>query len=330
MGADIGTDSVTALVADLVGTIVGRRRMPVAPEIDAAERLKSARRVVRDALGSAAAPSTAVVAAAVATTGIVSADGRVITAPPPGWSGLDLATEVRKFIPAPVSVHNDIRLGALAERWRGAAQDANDVLYVQAGRAMGTALLIDGQPHVGFHDAAGELSFGGAWRWADAYDRFLTVGAEQPPHQNPNRDPNDLLAAAAHGEARARRAVYALSRSLAEGIETLVAALDPEVVIIGGSLSQAGEAVAEPVRQHLKAHCLFQSKVAVSTVGEDSVAVGAVRAALDNFETLLYSEGFAPDAPSRDPDRHDRARAGTTSNPAGFEAADRSRVSPNS
>jgi predicted NBD/HSP70 family sugar kinase len=67
----------------------------------------------------------------------------------------------------------------------------------------------------------------------------------------------------------------------------LVASVDPQLVVLGGGMSRAGALIAEPFTRHLSAMCLFEPHVVISTMGDESVALGAVRLALDEVQRHL-------------------------------------------
>ncbi|TMR90640.1 hypothetical protein [Nonomuraea basaltis] len=68
----------------------------------------------------------------------------------------------------------------------------------------------------------------------------------------------------------------------------VVALLQPELVVLGGGLSGAGELLAAPLREELAELCLFPVRVETSRLGSESVALGAVRLALDHVEHALF------------------------------------------
>jgi predicted NBD/HSP70 family sugar kinase len=304
LGIDLGSDPVLVLISDLVGNIVASCQLPVSLSAEPGERMAAVQRAVDAALKTAGLEHDALLAAAVGTTGIVDSSGRVVlSAVLPGWTGLDLAGEIRKFVTAPVVVQNDLRLGAVAERWRGAAKGADDVVYLHAGIRMGSGFLIDGRPHRGFRGAAGELSSASGHRWIRAYNRMLeqaghpaAVGQARRSRTGLAGDAATIFEAAASGDSGARQAVEAFALELIRGAEALVVTIDPEVVVVGGSLSRAGEFIAEPIRQHLAKTCIFEPRVAISPLGDEAVALGAIRIALDDVEARLFTDGLATDA----------------------------------
>jgi predicted NBD/HSP70 family sugar kinase len=79
-----------------------------------------------------------------------------------------------------------------------------------------------------------------------------------------------------------------------------VLALDPQVVVIGGGFSRSADLILEPLRRELQRLCLRVPEVRASTLGDESVALGALRLSLDEVDHRLLSTGLsAPVAPRR-------------------------------
>jgi predicted NBD/HSP70 family sugar kinase len=98
----------------------------------------------------------------------------------------------------------------------------------------------------------------------------------------------DVFAGAAGGDAAATTIVETLAGRLGRGIATVATVLDPELVVLGGGVANAGPALLEPVRRHVRAHTPIPPRVELSALGDESVAVGAVRLALNEADTHLF------------------------------------------
>ncbi|HEY8981509.1 MAG TPA: ROK family protein, partial [Streptomyces sp.] len=97
-----------------------------------------------------------------------------------------------------------------------------------------------------------------------------------------------VFSRAVDGDAGARAAVDRFFRRLLHDVSALVLALDPELVVIGGSTAGLGALLA-PLRDELARYCLRPPQVALSTLGEAAVATGALRLALDHVERQLFA-----------------------------------------
>ncbi|WP_328808964.1 ROK family protein [Nonomuraea montanisoli] len=274
VGVDVGGDRILACLADLNGDVVAWERAGVPDDAPAPERLEAARRTSLACVDAAGVPRTRVLTVAAGTSGIVDRTGRVsLSTVLPGWTGVDLAGLAGRWFGCTGLAANDANLAALAEHWRGSAQHASDVVYVLAGHRLGAGILIGGRLHAGRSGAAGEI---GALRqvgWDDAARELVKeAGAEE------------VFAAAGAGDPEALRRVDHYAEGLAIGASALVLTVDPDLLVIGGGKARAGEVLLAPLRRHLAELCLRAPEVVTSTFGEESVALGAVRLALDHVE----------------------------------------------
>ena len=100
--------------------------------------------------------------------------------------------------------------------------------------------------------------------------------------------PRRVFAGAAGGDAAATAIVETLAGRLGRGIATVATVLDPELVVLGGGVANAGPALLEPVRRQVRAHTPIPPRVELSALGDESVAVGAVRLALNEADGRLF------------------------------------------
>ncbi|MEB8339503.1 ROK family protein [Streptomyces endophyticus] len=280
LGLDVGVHKVLAVVADLSGTVLGVRRTAVSPELPPERRLAAARALGRRALrGTGEGPVRAV---GVGTTGIVTADHTVaVSSRLPGWAGTDLAADFREGFGAPVVAGNDSKLAALGERWRGSARTMRDVVYVHVGRRISTGIVLGGTVLHGTHGAAGEIGELPGSDWHRAHERLLARWGT----------PEALFAAVRERDRSAARALDSFIADLVQGIAPVVLTVDPEAVVIGGGLSRAGDVLLDPLRARLSEVTLFPVAVVGSELGDEAVAHGALRLALDTVEAQLFGMG---------------------------------------
>lgn len=286
-GLDIGPHKALCLVTDLRGDIVASARADVHPAMSAAERLAAALGVVDEATRG----RSNVRALGVGTSGVVSAGKIVISDRLPDWQGLDLAGELGAGRPYPVLAGNDTKLATLAEHWRGVAQGTDDVVYLLVGRSISLGLMLGGRLHTGHNGSAGEIGVLRQLGWYTALDRFLSY---DPSAADPASAAERVFAAARRGGPEAAAVVSAFVADLATGVAATVLTLDPQLVVIGGGLSKAGDLLSEPLRAELDRLCLFPVRVETSVLGDESVALGAVRLALDHLHDELFNVTLDP------------------------------------
>ncbi|MGY0234262.1 ROK family protein, partial [Longispora urticae] len=170
---------------------------------------------------------------------------------------------------------------------------------------------IDGAPYRGAHAAAGELGFldlglppndptgrpatnegtgpferlVGAAAIHELATAMTAGGRDRDLHAQltapGDRDITPLFTAAATGNPTAVAVVDRVAARFAQGLSALILLMDPELVVIGGGLSRAGDTLLQPLRRHLAGRTLSATALHASTLGEDAVALGAARHALD-------------------------------------------------
>jgi predicted NBD/HSP70 family sugar kinase len=288
LGIEIGPHRVSALLSDLGGRVldVAQRRVEESAPVD--ERLERVRALVADLLRRAGVARSSLRAVGVAVPGIVEADGTVrLGTALPGWTGLALGDRLRRSFRCPVLVENDANAAAVAEHWKGAAAESDDIVFVLAGLSPGAGSLIGGRLHRGFGGAAGEI---GALHLLgrEATPETLLSTTGEPLHPLDEAQVARVFALARDGDERARQAVDRFIQRLVHDVAALVLALDPELVVIGGwAAGQSG--VLEPLRGELARYCLRPPQVTLSLLGEAAVATGALRLALDHVEGELFA-----------------------------------------
>ncbi|MFE7566061.1 ROK family transcriptional regulator [Streptomyces sp. NPDC057539] len=288
LGIEIGPHRVAALISGLDGRIIGAGSRVVSATADADERLERVRLVVADVLRRTGVSRGSLRAVGVGSPGIVEADGTVrLGTALPQWTGLPLGERLRRSFRCPVLVENDANTAAVAEQWKGAAIDSDDIVFVLAGLSPGAGALIGGRLHRGFGGAAGEI---GALHLLGrgASPETLLSTTDEPLHPLDEQAVAKVFADAKGGDVRAQEAVERFIERLVHDVAALVLALDPELVVIGGWAAGL-DGVLDPLRQELSRFCLRPPRVALSLLGEAAVATGALRLALDHVEEELFA-----------------------------------------
>ncbi|MFF4665678.1 ROK family protein [Streptomyces sp. NPDC001282] len=288
LGIEIGPHRVSALLSELDGRIIGAGSREVSETACADDRLEKVRVMVADVLRRTGVARSSLRAVGVGSPGIVEADGTVrLGTALPDWTGLALGERLRRSFRCPVIVENDANAAAVAEHWKGAATESDDVVFVLAGLSPGAGSLIGGRLHRGYGGAAGEIGALHLLGREATPERLLST-TDRP------LDPLDEAAVAAvfaqarRGDAQAQAAVERYIQRLVHDVAALVLALDPELVVVGGWAAGL-DGVLEPLHRELARYCLRSPRVTLSLLGEAAVATGALRLALDHVEEQLFA-----------------------------------------
>src|SRR5579875_63424 len=227
------------------------------------------------ALQDAGVPSSRVQAVGVAVAGPVErATGICLVAPNLRWSQFPVGPELEAALGCPVAVLNTIHAGALAEARVGAATGANSFVWLYAGSGIGAGIVIDGQIFYGHAGLSGEIGHCGV------------VDSGQPTllaQMKGELDAPAVASAASEGDMVALRILAEAGDYLGRGASYLINILNPEMVVLGGSLAQAGDSLLGPLRSSLRRHTFGPTDVPVvpSRLGAWAELAGAVQVAME-------------------------------------------------
>jgi predicted NBD/HSP70 family sugar kinase len=249
----------------------------------------------------AGSPGIRLVGAGVSVPGAVrEQDGLVRFAPNLGWTDQPFAEMLGAELGRPVKTGNDADLGARAEHLRGAAVGANDVAYVTGSVGIGGGFFVDGAPLRGAMGFAGEVghvmvdSAGDRCRCGAIGCLETKVGENQllaAAGRLPGGGPPavaEVIAAADSGDAKAGAAVDSAAHWLGVGLRPVFSIFNPEMVVLGGLLSQVWIARRQIVLDALDPANLIGSgdplDIRPSALGDDASLLGAAELA---FAPLL-------------------------------------------
>ena len=302
IGVDVGGSKVLAAVVSADGRVVRsvHRRTP--------GRLVQAA-LVEDTLTEAVTEVAAgepIAGVGLAAAGFVDADGsRVRFAPHLPWRDDDVRARLADRWGAPVPRDNDANCAAHAEVTYGAARDAALVVAVTLGTGIGGALIVDGRLVRGRNGMAGEFGHmqvvpdgqpcecgrRGCWEQYASGNALVRVARSRLGHEpsiltdacsgEPDRLTGPMVTAAAvDGDLVARQAFASVGDWLGVGVANLVAAIDPDLVVVGGGVSVAGERLLGPARDALERSLVgvghrVVPPVVAAVLGPEAGVVGA-------------------------------------------------------
>jgi glucokinase len=312
IGVDIGGTKVLAAAVSSTGRVLrtARRTTP-------GRRVEA--RLVEDALTEAVheiAGVRRVGAIGIAAAGFVDAQGeRVRFAPHLPWRDEGVRARLAERWSAPVVLDNDANCAARAELTYGAVGGAQDAIVVTMGTGIGGAVVLDGAVRRGYNGMAGEFGHmqvvpgghpcecGGTGCWeqyssGNALVRFARGRIGQQPTQLEELcggDPSKLTGpmvteAATAGDDAALQAFASVADWLGVGLANLVAAYDPEIVVVGGGLSAAGDLLLEPARRAMRSSLVGAEHrtappVVRAALGPEAGAIGAADLARQTFRS---------------------------------------------
>jgi glucokinase-like ROK family protein len=223
----------------------------------------------------------------------------------PSWHGKSGLERFRKKFGVPVYMDNDANLGALAEHWWGAGKNVNDLIYIKISSGIGAGYIFGGKLYRGSRGIAGELSHmsidpngrvcGCGLRgclstvvsvWA-LQERVNTLATLFPNSSllNGNLSLIDIEDAALAGDQLALQVVMEAANYLTMAFTSLVNLMNPDMIVIGGSLSRLGDLVLNSIQEKMDetalVNTLSRTQLRNSMLGSKGIAIGAATLAIE-------------------------------------------------
>ncbi|MER6910810.1 ROK family transcriptional regulator [Streptomyces sp. NPDC000594] len=310
-GVDVTPLRVRAAVADLTGRTVGEFELPT-PGRRADSAVLRVGRALEGAVAAAGLTTADVHRLVIATPGAFDpSTGRLRYASHlPGWHSPALLEELNTALPMPVEYENDVNLVAVAEQRLGVARGHDNFVLLWNEEGLGAALVIGGRLHRGFTGGAGEVGFlpvpgvplvrgvtransGGFQELAGAQvlpGRARGLGVAGVGQGHYTKVAGDLVARAAEDDSGPyRQFLDEYATGLATGLASLVAVLDPELVVLSGEAIAAG---GEPLRARVEAEltelAASRPRLVLGTVREHPVLRGALESALATTRDEIF------------------------------------------
>ncbi|NPA15106.1 MAG: ROK family protein [Deferribacteres bacterium] len=302
VGVDVGGTQIKAAVFDLNGNMLKSTRAPTESRLGKERVLSNIVSVIEGLF------SEDVAALGVAVASPLDPVEGILYYPPnlPGFGVFNIKSFLEERFGVSVVVDNDANLYAYGEWVRGAGRGAQVLLCVTVGTGIGGGLIHGGNIWHGAHGMGAEFGHitvdpdgpvcncgnrGCLEAMASSY--FLVGYVERRLREGvasrlaPLRgvlEPKLIYEAALEGDTLAHEAFAVVGKNLGVGLSSLINALDPDVVVVGGGLSKAGMILLEPVKKEIYARTLkgIRDRIRVETavLGEFSAVYGAAYLAI--------------------------------------------------
>ncbi len=295
-GLHISRRHMRVAISDVDRTVVAENHLPLAPDHRHDREMDRATLLIGDMVDALDASLSDLLGVGMALpvpvdsrTGVISAPGLLR-----GWDGINVAEAMSERIQLPVFVDTEANLGGLAELRTGAARGAGDTAYIRVGYSIGGSLLIGGSPYRGSSGGAGELGHvsidpngpacvcgnRGCLEAVAGGPALLELFREDSGIQRLR----DLLLRADAGDSGVLRAIADAGRHIGAAAATLTTLFDPDLIVVGGELAEAGELLLAPLRHELERASLGRRAPAVvaGILGDRAAVLGCLATAIDN------------------------------------------------
>ncbi len=224
-----------------------------------------------------------------------------------GWGEIDVAGTLSKITGLPVKVGNDANVAALGEMWQGGAKGSSNVVMVTLGTGVGGGIIVDGRIVAGANGAGGEIGHmnvcedeeeacncgqhGCLEQYASATGvvrmakrKLAKISEETSLHKYDDLTAKDVFDEAKAGDKVALEIVNEVCEILGKTLGKIACVVNPEVFVIGGGVSKAGQILIDTVKKYYVPNTFTSCKDArfeLASLGNDAGMYGCMCLMLD-------------------------------------------------
>jgi glucokinase len=316
LGVDLGASHLRMGVSDLTGRVLASRYEPIDITDGPEPILSHVANVGLELLTEIGRPVSDLLAIGVGLPGPVEFEIGLPINPPimPGWNRFDVPGWLQNTFAAPVLVDNDVNIMALGER-EFAWPDTNHLLFVKVATGIGSGVISGGYLQRGAQGTAGDIGHVHIARGDDIACKCGNYGclealAAGPAIARELREQGleaetaaDVVELAQLGNIQAIQAMRQAGRDIGEVLTTCVSLINPSVIVMGGSLAQAGEHLIAGVREVVYARSLPLAtehlQITQSKAGQEGAMLGASMLAIHHALSPARIEAMVESAPVR-------------------------------
>ncbi|MCD7862045.1 MAG: ROK family glucokinase [Lachnospiraceae bacterium] len=306
-GVDIGGTTVKLGMFDSQGTVLEKWEIPTVTEDHGSHILKDIADSVNEKRAACGYAAEDVIGVGVGAPGPVDAAGLIYGAVNLGWGDLNIAETLQPLVGVPVKAGNDANVAALGEMWKGGGRGCQDVVAVTLGTGVGGGIIVNGSLVAGFNGAGGEIGHmlveeeetehcncglcGCLEQYASATGvvRLAKRRLAQDEAASSLRSFGDALTckdvwdAVREGDALAVEIAQRFGYYLGKGLAAVACVANPEVFVIGGGVSKAGEILFEYIEPSYQKYAFKgcrKARFQLAELGNDAGIYGAAKLVL--------------------------------------------------
>lgn len=307
IGVDVGGTSVKLGLFTMEGALMEKWEIPTRKENNGEWIIKDVAASIQTKMEEKHMDKSDLYGIGMGVPGPTMADGHVIKCVNLGWAECDPASELQKLLGIRVKIGNDANVAALGEMWMGGGKGHDDVVMLTLGTGVGGGVILGGCMVAGKRGVGGELghitvnpaeteccncgNHGCLEQYASATG--VVRMAKKLMEEEPNRTKlssletvtaKDVFDLAKEGDLVAKKAVEILGQYLGMVLANVSLTVDPDVYVIGGGVSRAGEILIQVIEKYYQKYvCITKdkAKIVLAELGNEAGIYGAAKLALE-------------------------------------------------
>ena len=306
-GVDLGGTTVKIAYFDENGTMITNWEIPTVTANGGSQILPDIAASIRDFREKNGIAAESLLGVGIGVPGPVDSKGNVNRCVNLGWGTFNISKELSALTGLPVTAGNDANVAALGEFWKGGGKGCRNMVFVTLGTGVGGGIVIEGKLLHGAHGAGAEIGHmvlnrnetavcgcgkrGCVEQYCSATGivRMAKLALEASGEDSSLRRVNsltckDIFDAGKQGDQLALQVLDQYYAYMGEFLADVCCVVNPEVVVIGGGVSKAGNVLLDGLKPYFSKyvfHAASDVRFALASLGNDAGAYGAFKLALD-------------------------------------------------
>ena len=307
-GIDLGGTTVKIAYFDETGKMLDKWEIPTVKTNGGAQILPDISASIKQYMEQHNVAADSILGLGIGVPGPVDSKGVVNKCVNLGWGVFNISKELSDLTGFPVKAGNDANVAALGEFWKGGGQDCDNMIFATLGTGVGGGIIIEGKLLHGAHGAGAEIGHmvinrdeteqcgcgkrGCVEQYCSATGivmlakrHLAATEADSSLRALETITCKDIFDAGKAGDKVALEVLDQYYALLGEFLGSLCSVIDPEIVVLGGGVSKAGDILLQGVEPYFRKYVFHgvTAKFALASLGNDAGAYGAFKLAVDAF-----------------------------------------------
>ncbi|KXI52379.1 ROK family protein [Bacillus cereus group sp. Bc002] len=277
---DIGGTQIKYGIVSETGTVLKHKTVPTEIHLGGEQIIQKLILLSKNLMGK-----HTISGIGISTAGIVDVNKGIVTGGAdhiPGYSMIPIMNRLQEVLKVPVSIDNDVNCAAFGEKWNGSAREKENFIMLTLGTGIGGAIFIDGELYRGHLFSAGEwgnmLIEGKPFEEIASISGLIRLVRKYKDESDWNG--KKIFELYDKGDREVTQAVEVFFKHLAIGISNLAYIFNPEVIVIGGGITDRGneflKEVKEAVSKYLNKEIYSNCEIELAQNGNCAGMVGAI------------------------------------------------------
>lgn len=301
-GVDIGGTTVKLGLFDAEGNVLDKWEIPTNKENHGSCILPDVADSIKNKMKEKNLDASEVVGVGVGAPGPIDAEGTVHVAVNLGWNEFNIPQVLSGYLNLPVKAGNDANVAALGEMWQGGGKGHKNLVAVTLGTGVGGGIIINGEILTGANGSGGEVGhvhiedneevpcnchnkgcfeqYTSATGIVRLAKRRLEEDGTPSVLRKGNISAKTVFDAVKNQDEVAIEIAHRFGEYMGKGLAMIAGVVDPEVFVIGGGVSKAGEILFEYIKPYYEKYAFVSCrnvKFALATLGNDAGIFGAAK-----------------------------------------------------